>query len=183
MAEIANFGEYKVLLLSLNVSIPNLEQCTKLTGKSPYKDCKRENCEFHKKGKCPVFLGKESAAKCVEKFWALRPFKANQADYVIGVCKGYVYTVAKIIKPWKNVELAVPDRYFSDSPELEAELKRCIENGEPYCEPNFPNINLLERYACVAEMVEDSHLLSKQMGKKVPPEHRFYGNVIRFVNI
>lgn len=158
MSEFADFGKEKIVLVSLNVSVKNLNE-----GK-PY-------------------LGKETILKCMQKYWKLDPSRANQADYVIGICRNEVICVAKIVKRWKNVILALQEGYFSDCPELETELKRCIENGEPYCEPNFPNLNLLERYACVGEIVEDSHPLAKQIGKKVPNEYRFYGNVVRFVNI
>lgn len=154
MSEFADFGKEKIVLVSLNVSVKNLNE-----GK-PY-------------------LGKETILKCMQKYWKLDPSRANQADYVIGICRNEVICVAKIVKRWKNVILALQEGYFSDCPELETELKRCIENGEPYCEGEAKGQNLLERYAFVGELIEKHEYI----GKFLSENDKMGQNPIKYINM
>lgn len=121
--EIANLENIKVVLVSVNKSFNNM-----LNKKYPN--------------------GRKELLDCVQKYWPVKPERANEADFVLGVYKNEIKVVAKIVKPWKRVSSYLSQGFFKDDEELKE------------------NPDLINRCAFIGELVENSPYLGKNLSSE-----------------
>lgn len=103
------------------------------------------------KGKKPK--GRESLYECTRKYWSVNLNRANQAEYVAGVCGGIVRTIYKKKGDWQLVSTF---KEFKDDEELKEH-------------PEY-----LSRYAFIGDEAE-KEIKEKYIEK--PMQRRFFGRV------
>ncbi len=97
--------------------------------------------------------GRESLYECTRKYWPLDPNRANEAEYVAGVCNGIIKTIYKRTENWKSVRAFAE---FFDDAEVKADS------------------SLLNRYAFTGIEAE-TEIKEKYINTRMPG--RFYGIV------
>ena len=105
-----------------------------------------------------IIKGRENLYQCTRKYWPVKLWKANEAEYIGGVSKGIIKSIYRQTDAWK------PVRSFSEFL-TDAEI---IENP-----------SLLNRYAFTGIEAPQS-IRAKYIGSKIPQEFRFYGNIVSY---